>query len=168
MDEYLRIFEVPDGNVNLKTLSMGQKKKVFLCFALAANTRILIMDEPTNGLDIMSKSQFRKVIAKSVTDDKVLLLSTHQVRDVDTLLDHVLIVDHSQVLLNASIGEIGRRLAFKMTNDVTDAIYWQPTLGGNVVVKPNVDGEETVVEIESLYNAVMCNPAMIKQLFEGK
>ena len=88
MVKYLHYFEM-DQDVNLGALSMGQKKKVFMSFALATNTSLLIMDEPTNGLDIPGKSQFRKFIASGMTDDKTIIISTHQVRDIDRILDHV-------------------------------------------------------------------------------
>ena len=81
---------------------MGQKKKVFMSFALATGTRFLLMDEPTNGLDIPSKSQFRKVIANNMTEDRTLIISTHQVHDVESLLDHIIIMNQSQLLLDAS------------------------------------------------------------------
>ena len=79
---------------------MGQKKKVYMCIALAARTKLLLMDEPTNGLDIPSKSQFRKVVAQGMRDDQIVVISTHQVRDVETLLDHVTIIEQNAVLLN--------------------------------------------------------------------
>jgi ABC-2 type transport system ATP-binding protein len=94
----------PDANgipqINLGALSMGQKKKVYMCIALAARTKLLLMDEPTNGLDIPSKSQFRKVVAHGMRDDQIVVISTHQVRDVETLLDHVTIIEQNAVLLN--------------------------------------------------------------------
>ena len=86
--------------INLGALSMGQKKKVYMCIALAARTKLLLMDEPTNGLDIPSKSQFRKVVAQGMRDDQLVVISTHQVRDVETLLDHVTIIEQNAVLLN--------------------------------------------------------------------
>lgn len=86
--------------INLGALSMGQKKKVYMCIALAARTKLLLMDEPTNGLDIPSKSQFRKVVAHGMRDDQIVIISTHQVRDVETLLDHVTIIEQNAVLLN--------------------------------------------------------------------
>lgn len=89
-------------DINLAELSMGQKKKAYMCFALATNTSLLLMDEPTNGLDIPSKSQFRKVIASGMTDEKTIIISTHQVRDIDRLLDHITIIDDTDVLLNKS------------------------------------------------------------------
>ena len=93
------------SDVNLGSLSMGQKKKVYMCIALAANTRYLLMDEPTNGLDILSKSQFRKVVIESMSDDKTVIISTHQVHDVERLLDHVVIVDRNRVLLDQRLEE---------------------------------------------------------------
>ena len=97
----------PDENgipqINLGALSMGQKKKIYLCFALAARTKLLIMDEPTNGLDILSKSQFRKVVALGMRDDQIIIISTHQVKDIETLLDHITIIEPNTVLLNEKI-----------------------------------------------------------------
>ena len=89
--------------INLGALSMGQKKKVYMCIALAARTKLLLMDEPTNGLDIPSKSQFRKVVAHGMRDDQIVVISTHQIRDVETLLDHVTIIEQNAVLLNERI-----------------------------------------------------------------
>ena len=165
---YLDVFEMNDENVNLKSLSMGQKKKVFMSFAFATNTRLLLMDEPTNGLDIPSKSQFRKIIARCMNDDRTIVLSTHQVRDVDSILDHVLIIDNSRTLLNASIGEIGSRLTFEVSNNVDGALYWQPTINGNIVVRPNDGTKETMVDIEILFNAVLMAYERMERVFASK
>ena len=100
----LREFGLPE-NPSLGSLSMGQKKQVLICVALAAQTKYLLMDEPTNGLDILSKSIFRKVVVSGMTDDKMILISTHQVHDVEKLLDHVVILDHSRVLFDAPLVE---------------------------------------------------------------
>ena len=97
-------FEMPT-DINLGSLSMGQKKKVYMSLALAAGTRYLLMDEPTNGLDILSKSQFRKVVIEGMADEKTIIISTHQVHDVERLLDHVCIVDENRVLLNEPLVE---------------------------------------------------------------
>ena len=92
-------------DMQLGTLSMGQKKKVYMCVALATGTRVLLMDEPTNGLDILSKSQFRKVVVQGMEEDKAVLVSTHQVHDVERLLDHVPIINGNQVLLHGPLNE---------------------------------------------------------------
>jgi len=104
LERCLQEFEMP-MDVNLGALSMGQKKKVYICLALAANTRYLLLDEPTNGLDILSKSLFRKVIITGMSEDKTIIISTHQVHDVERLLDHVVIVDQNRVLLNQRLEE---------------------------------------------------------------
>lgn len=102
LKDCLETFEM-DGDVNLGNLSMGMKKKVYMCVALAARTKLLLMDEPTNGLDIPSKSQFRKVIAKGMREDQIIIISTHQVKDVELLLDHVIIIDDKRVIKNEAV-----------------------------------------------------------------
>ena len=104
LDTCLDGFEM-SRDVHLGGLSLGQKKKAYMCIALAANTRYLFMDEPTNGLDILSKSQFRKVIVGAMSEEKTILVSTHQVHDVEHLLDHVIIIDRNRVLLNERLVE---------------------------------------------------------------
>lgn len=104
MNRCLELFEM-QPNLNMKQLSMGQKKKVLICFALATNTRYLFMDEPTNGLDILAKSQFREVLNQTMNDKKTIIISTHQVHDVERLLDHVIIMERNKVLVQQSLAE---------------------------------------------------------------
>ena len=166
MERYLDIFEMGgDMNINLHALSMGQKKKVFMAFAFATNTRVLIMDEPTNGLDIPSKSQFRKLVGSGMTDDKLMLISTHQVRDISDILDHVTIIDQSKVLLNTSFADVIGKLAFRPQREGDQPIFVQQSAIGNIVVVPAQDGEETKVDLEMLFNATLQNPAAINYLF---
>ena len=144
-------------DVKLNALSMGQKKKVFMSFALAAGTKVLLMDEPTNGLDIPSKSQFRKVVAQYMTEDRTLIISTHQVHDVESLLDHILILSPQKLLLDASVAEIQEKYTFEYRTpaEMDDAIYAEPSLQGNAVIAPRKeDSPETQVNLELLFNAV--------------
>ena len=168
LQRYLDIFEM-GGNMDVKlhSLSMGQKKKVFLAFAFATNTRVLIMDEPTNGLDIPSKSQFRKLVTTGMSDDKLMLISTHQVRDISEILDHVTIIDQSRVLLNASIAEVTKRLAFRPMQEGDQPLFVQPSVMGSLVVVPAQPDEETAVDLEMLFNATLQNPDAINQLFNA-
>lgn len=154
----LKDFELPHFH-KLNELSMGQKKKVFMSFALASGTRLLLMDEPTNGLDIPSKTQFRKVIANNMTDDRILVISTHQVHDIESLLDHILILSESRMLLNASTADICDKYTFEYRNpqemDET-VIYAEPTLQGNAVIARRNEGDsETQINLELLFNAVV-------------
>ena len=153
----LRDFEM-DEEPNLKELSMGQKKKVYMSFALAAGTRLLLMDEPTNGLDIPSKSLYRKVVANNMADDRALIISTHQVHDVESLLDHILLLDSGKLLLNASTTDITDRYAFTYVqpSEMDDRVlYAEPSLQGNAVVRKRLaDEPETPLNLELLFNAV--------------
>ena len=166
MQRYLDIFEMGgDMNVNLNALSMGQKKKVFMAFAFAANTRVLIMDEPTNGLDIPSKSQFRKLVTTGMTDDKMMLISTHQVRDISDILDHVTIIDQSRVLLNISFADVMNKVAFRPLREGDEPLFVLQSPYGPLGAVPAEEGEETKVDLEMLFNATLQNPAAINQLF---
>ena len=144
-------------DLKLNALSMGQKKKVFMSFALAANTKLLLMDEPTNGLDIPSKSQFRKVVAQHMAEDRTLIISTHQVHDVEQLLDHILILSQQKLLLDASVAEISEKYTFeyRMPDQMDDALYAEPSLQGNAVIAPRKqDSPEMQLNLELLFNAV--------------
>ena len=144
-------------DIDLKALSMGQKKKVYMSMALAAGTKLLLMDEPTNGLDIPSKSLFRKVVANNMTDDRMLIISTHQVHDVESLLDHIIILDNSHLLLNTSVEDICDKYTFeyRTPGDMDeDVIYSEPSLQGNAVVAKRNGNNETTINLELLFNAV--------------
>ncbi len=157
----LKSFELGD-DLNIGRLSMGQKKKVYISFALAAGTKYLLMDEPTNGLDIPSKKVFREVIAREMTEERVMIISTHQVRDVEQLIDHVVIVNDGTVLLNASTAEIESRLRFEQRavgSDLSDALFVQQTMRGIELICPNSGNDETPIDLELLFNALLTVPA---------
>ena len=156
LEDCLKDFEL-SMDIQLNALSMGQKKKVFMSFALAANTKLLLMDEPTNGLDIPSKSQFRKVVARFMTEERTLIISTHQVHDVVSLLDHILILNQQKLLLDAPVAEITDKYTFeyRTPENMEDALYAEPSLQGNAIIAPRKEGSpETQINLELLFNAV--------------
>ena len=170
MERYLKEFGL-NSNINLKGLSMGQRKKVFISFALAANTPVMLMDEPTNGLDIPGKSTFRKVISMAASDDRTIIIYTHQVRDIDKLLDHIIVMFNHKLLLNEPISEISRRLAFVESNDaelVEKALYCQSSVAGKSLVLPNDNDDDSEVNLETLFNLAIEKPEVITQLFNHK
>ena len=170
MYKYLHGFEM-DMDVNLGALSMGQKKKVFMSFALATNTSLLLMDEPTNGLDIPGKSQFRKFMASGMTDNKTIVISTHQIRDIDKMLDSVMIMDESRVLLNESTVHICEKLCFKESDDrslIDKALFAVPSLHGNSLLLLNEHNEDSDINIELLFNAILAQPQKIANLFHAQ
>ena len=158
LNSCLKDFELP-STLHLNSLSMGQKKKVFMSFALAAGTRLLLMDEPTNGMDIPSKAQFRRVVANNMTDDRTLIISTHQVHDVEQLLDHILILTQTGLLLNSSVADICKDYGFEYRpagSDMSDVVYAEPSLQGNAVMTRRQEGsEETQLNLELLFDAVI-------------
>lgn len=164
---YLQLFHVaPDAH--LAQLSFGQKKKAYISLALAANTPVLIMDEPTNGLDIPSKLQFRNIVAGASRQDKVTIMSTHQVRDLDDLIDAILIMDNSEVLLYAGKEEIGRKLYFETFAQVPaglPVLYAEPAPNGTAVVARNEGQRSSYLDIEVLFNATLKHPELMQQLF---
>lgn len=166
-ETYLNDFHV-EKDRKMSELSFGQKKKVLIAYALALNTPITLLDEPTNGLDIPSKSQFRKIISSAFDEEKCILISTHQVRDLESLIDPIIILDRNQVLLNNSIEEITRKLLFSITpNKPEDALYWEQTMQGYLTVEENRYNEESTLNIETLFNAVVNNKTRIKELFNN-
>jgi len=169
---HLTTFDIdPDMPYKLTSLSMGQRKKVYMSFALACNTPLVLMDEPTNGLDIPGKMAFRRFIATSVDEQRTIIISTHQVRDIDTLLDHVLIIDSEHVLLDASTADISRRLAFVHTADpsvTADALYTQPSIGGIYAVLPNDGSYDTEINLECLFELASTRPDELAKIFSNK
>lgn len=167
LTENLELFGLtPD--VNIGKLSMGQKKKVALSFAMATNSRLLLMDEPTNGLDIPGKAAFRKFISAGADDDRVFLISTHQVRDVAQILDHIIIIDNSKVLLDKSVYDIQSRLKFLETTDgelIDRSLYVASSVMGSAVVLPNTDGKDTEINLELLFQFAYDDPDGLKQAF---
>ena len=158
-----------DRNVRLDKLSMGQKKKVALAFAMACNTKLLLMDEPTNGLDIPAKSAFRKFIIESMSDDRIFVISTHQVRDVSQILDHILIMDNRKVLLDRTVAEIQSRMKFMDTVNpelIEKAMYAVKGLGGASVILPNNDDDDSELNLELLFDFAISNPEKLNSIFE--
>ncbi|MFT4070514.1 MAG: ABC transporter ATP-binding protein [Dysgonamonadaceae bacterium] len=164
-NQYLREFDVEEDK-KISEMSFGQKKKVMISYGLSLNTPYVLMDEPTNGLDIPSKGQFRKVIASAYDEEKCIIISTHQVRDLESLIDPIIILDRNQVLLNNSVDEITRALVFKTSDSKPEnALYMENGLHGYSYVAPNITGEETTMNIEMLFNAAVSNRNTFKDLF---
>jgi len=164
--EILKEFEV-DEKQKMNAMSAGQLKKTYISFALACNARYYFMDEPTNGLDIPSKTQFRKAITKYTSEESAIVISTHQVRDLENIIDPVIILDRRDVLLQAGISEISEKLFFDYGNEIKpDSLYLEQIPGGTIQVYPNSTGEESKVNMEALFNAVYKNKELIKAMFK--
>lgn len=162
--DLMRELEVSETQ-SFHRMSLGQKKKACIAFALACRTPLLLMDEPTNGLDIPSKSVFRRVVAAAMDEGRTVVISTHQVRDLDRLIDSVVVLDGSEILLNATTDEITRRLQFVRLEENEPALYAEETIHGRWGVRPNEAGADSPLDMELLFNAAVANREAIKNLF---
>ena len=166
---YIREFEI-GYDKKLSSLSYGQKKKAIIAFGLATSCSVLILDEPTNGLDIPSKSQFRKIVASVATEERCIIISTHQVRDLDNLIDTVIVLDEGVVALNQPVDAITDKLVFKTVAPelAPTAIYGESSLRGFTGVFHNANGEASKLDMEILFNSVLAQKGTIQQVFNNK
>lgn len=156
-------FEV-DFSTKLNKMSQGQRKKIAITLALSVHTPLLLMDEPTNGLDIPSKDVFRKLLAAFTDETQTVIISTHQVRDLESLIDSVIIINNKEILLNNSLEEIGQKLFFGIIEPEEQVLYKSQTPFGLLGVRENYQGEESNVSLEQLLNAAILQPEEIKRI----
>lgn len=163
LDRLVADFELPTDK-RLSELSYGQKKKFFISFALSTKCRLLVLDEPTNGLDIPSKAIFRRVMAGSLEEDQLVIISTHQVRDVENLIDRVLMLEQGKFIMQKNIFEISSRLHFATTASAggDNVLYREMVPGGYKVITPQ-SGTDSPVDIELLFNAISNNSEKMRE-----
>ncbi len=166
-DNYLKVLDV-DPVAIMDKLSFGQQKKVMIAFGLATNTSLLIMDEPTNGLDIPSKVQFRKLMASVLTDERCVIISTHQVRDLDSLIDTLLVLDNREIVVNQLMDEVAEKLTFGFYSDTTDmrVLYEEENIRGKNAILQNT-GQYGKVDLELLFNAIISNNIPVIELLKN-
>lgn len=166
--EIMKEFE-NDPAKKMNQMSAGQLKKTYISLALACGCKYIFMDEPTNGLDIPSKTQFRSAIMKYTSDDSTIVISTHQVRDLENIIDPIIILDRQDVLLNATVEEITSKLYFDYGTQLhPESLYSERLPGGFIQVYPNTTGEDSKINVEALFNAVHKNKELIKGMFSNK
>ena len=163
-DTCVASFEI-ETQARLRKMSMGQKKKVAIAMALAAHTPVLLMDEPTNALDIPSKAIFRKLVASCIEDEQTVIISTHQVRDLESLIDAVLILENHRILLDKGLDEVSEKLFFRLVSSDEPVLYAELTSAGLMGVGEKKDHDYTPVSLELLFQAVTQNPKEIKRIF---
>jgi len=164
---YLKEFDV-DLDRPMHKMSMGQRKKAYISFALACNTRLLLMDEPTNGMDIPSKSQFRKLIASLATENRCIVISTHQVRDLENLIDTIVVLENHQIIFNQSVDTISEKLSFVSyngTNTTGQFLYEEIGALGGKGIAANQSNNPSRVDMELLFNGIISKKDKISDLF---
>ena len=166
-EECCRVLDVVRDR-RLDKLSMGQRKRAYLAFAFACRAEWLLLDEPTNGLDVAAKEAFRRLVARYVDEGQSIIISTHSVREIDSLIDHLIILDRKGIVLDASIGEIGSRLRFGRCSAEEEPLYSESTLAGTSGVVVNTTDEESPVDIEMLFMASLRSTERLRRLFNNK
>lgn len=169
--DYLQVLEVPVDS-RFEAMSLGQKKKAAIAFALATQTPLLLMDEPTNGLDIVGRGQFRGLMRRPEQAQRVVMISTHQAHDLESILSHIWFIDQGRLALAARMDELAERLTMGVAATAqalsTDGLLYQEALGAQVAyVARRMAGvpEEGALQLELLYKALSLNrDAMLQAL----
>ncbi|HAK46280.1 MAG TPA: hypothetical protein DCO79_10245 [Spirochaeta sp.] len=162
-------FEIYPGS-KLGSMSYGQRKKFMISFGLATWSSILLLDEPTNGLDIPSKSQFRRLAAAGASDERIILISTHQVRDMENLIDPIVIVEEGKIIFNHSMEEISESISFLLDDSEPsgeDVLYYEKVLGGYLTAYSRKESDSRAVDLEFLFNMAVAKGRGLNEIING-
>jgi ABC-2 type transport system ATP-binding protein len=100
------------GARRIGTLSKGMKTMVHLALTMAIDARLLVLDEPTLGLDILARRGFYDALVNDYMDEnRTILITTHQVEEVENLLTDVIFIDRGRIVLDCSVEDIAARYA---------------------------------------------------------
>lgn len=150
-------FEV-NRAVRLDRMSMGQRKKAYLAFALACNTPVLLLDEPTNGLDIPARQALRHMLAEQVNDERTIVISTHAARDIENLVDRLVILEPHRMVLNESIATLSTLFGMGVVPASVKPLYSEPSVAGVRGVWIAEGDEESRMDMEMMFNAATQSP----------
>ena len=163
-------FEIQENKL-LTEMSHGQKKKFLIAFGIATKARLFILDEPTNGLDIPSKTLFRQMLATHFCDDRIFIISTHQVHDIQNLIDHIILLENGRIIFKHPTIELSQRLSFsRQTTEPRhdECLYYEEQLGGYIVINENRGQQETEIDLEVLFNALLTNSHTFEKVLKQR
>lgn len=162
-ERYSTIFAIPQDK-SFAAMSLGQKKKAVIAFALATHTPILLMDEPTNGLDILGRAQFKAILSGPEHANRLVIISTHQAHDLETLMSHVLFADAGQLALSASMTTLQHALRMGVADQADNSAIYQEAMGNQwAYVAENPEHSGDTVHLELLYKALSLNKPAVLQ-----
>lgn len=161
-------FAVP-LDVKLSSLSEGMYKKYKIAFALATNCKLILLDEPTNGLDIPSKVIFKRIIAKFTNLESTIIISSHQLHDIENIIDNIIIIDNGNILLNQSLEQIEKELLFinGMVEQDADILYSTSTVNGmsHIIRRNSNEQYASNVMLELLFQFVIEQREKVNKIF---
>lgn len=144
------------GKEKLRSLSLGMRRKSYMAYALALGVDCLLLDEPTNGMDIDSKKVLRKIMSRCVGDDQSVVISTHNVHDLYSMFDNIIVMRHGRLRVAMPIGEVLERIAFVSSpSPVEGCIYQEPDMGRFKAIVPNEHHIDTDMDYPLFYSAIM-------------
>ncbi|MCF7906317.1 ATP-binding cassette domain-containing protein [Patescibacteria group bacterium] len=140
---------------DIKTLSKGLKQRVGLAGALIHNPKILILDEPTTGLDPNQILEIRELI-KKISKNKTIMISTHIMQEVEAICDRVIIINKGEIVLSSDINEIKSKTEsnilkakIKTEENISDRVKNEISTINNVLeVNTNFSSGEINIEIK--------------------
>lgn len=152
----------------VRTLSLGQRMKADLAAALLHSPKILFLDEPTIGLDVVIKSKILETLKQINRDQQVtILITTHDMRDVESLCDRVIIINHGEIIYDDSLVNLKKKYSLQkrvivtLSDDSFVNLHHLKTMPG--VIDIIVDNKMLTVVIE---NAIKVEKDVIITLFE--
>jgi len=133
----------------IRQLSKGMLTQLHLALIMAIDSNLLVLDEPTLGLDILYRKQFYRTLLEDYFDEnKTILITTHQVEEIEHLLTDVIFIKNGRICLSASMEELHHRFTeIRLTDDrsaqaaMPQAIHTRPILGGQALIFENSDRE---------------------------
>lgn len=153
-NRYLNLFGLQEST-KVKELSLGQKKKAFLAFCLATNAKLMIFDEPTNGLDSVTRDIFKGILAELVSPDRTIICASHQINELESALDHAIILDRGKKIIDSSLDDIQSNFSLlRNDEEVPEALYSEKNLFGNMCLVA-ADKSESYVPLDLFYKAAL-------------
>jgi len=137
----------------VSTLSGGMVRRVGIAQSLLGDARVIIMDEPTSGLDPQERARFKNMVARMKGQDKLALISTHIVEDVESLCDRVLVMHEGQVLFNGDCEALAAR--------AQGLVYQVPSRA-----IPQIKGEYYEAQVTQAGSRVICREPQGFELLE--
>jgi ABC-2 type transport system ATP-binding protein len=138
--ESIERYEVPIAR-KIKHLSKGQRAKVALALATAHDPELLILDEPTSGLDPLVRREFMESMVERAATGRTVLLSSHQIAEVERVADQIAIVHQGKIRLNAKLGDL-RDDVSEVTFSMADPLAAIPYIDTAEILSQQRDGRQ--------------------------
>ena len=148
-DEIFKICEQLNLNKYIKgkigTYSGGIKRRLGIAQAIIGDTKLIVLDEPTIGLDPEERNEFRKII-KKISRDKIVIMSTHITEDIEFLCDKLIILKDSTVQFVGSVDEFIDNNKDNILEEVVNQIRFNEIMNDKKVISYNGDGDKISVK----------------------